>query len=446
MQEKLSNIVNIKKRFFRSINIGNDLNDPDTLHDYVITNLVEQTFSRIINGLVEHKGNKAWTITGPYGTGKSAFSLYLSKALSGKIKCNLNTFNDLSNQHLNAFPILVTGYRTFVTECIINGIIESIIKIKDTDSLAEIVSELKLMQNRILKGHLPNSRAVIRLVDKLNIRLNKSKLKTNGIILILDELGKVLEYSSIQQHKNDLYLLQEIAEYSARNNNPYLLFIGILHQPFEYYQTQLLITTSNEWAKIQGRFEDIQFHESPEELVRLLASAIDFKPPQNASTQLKSALNTLSEKAYSLGIRVGNFPLIEFKGVVKRSYPLHPSVLVLMPYIFKRFSQNERSLFSYLTSNEPFSFREFISISQINENIPFIRLPDLYDYFRANLGSGFSRIPQAQVLMEAADIIESVEDLSTIEIQLIKTISILQLLDAIINIKASQDVLLFMLN
>ena len=46
--------------------------------------------------------------------------------------------------------------------------------------------------------------------------------------------------------------------------------------------------------------------------------------------------------------------------------------------LFGRFGQNERSLFSFLLSEEPFSLREFCSQPAAAES--FYRLHHLYDY------------------------------------------------------------------
>ncbi|HPD41381.1 MAG TPA: hypothetical protein PLD43_07460, partial [Anaerolineae bacterium] len=62
-------------------------------------------------------------------------------------------------------------------------------------------------------------------------------------------------------------------------------------------------------------------------------------------------------------------------------YPLHPTTFVALPYFFRRLGQNERSIFTYMTSQEPFGFQEFLAQNELGT---FIRLPDLFDYLSAN--------------------------------------------------------------
>ena len=57
-----------------------------------------------------------------------------------------------------------------------------------------------------------------------------------------------------------------------KQGNP--LFFGILHQPFEEYANSLGRTIQEEWAKIQGRYEDIPFSINFEETVHLIAKVL----------------------------------------------------------------------------------------------------------------------------------------------------------------------------
>ena len=49
----------------------------------------------------------------------------------------------------------------------------------------------------------------------------------------------------------------------------------MLHQKLEYYAQNLNIEIKNEWKKIQGRFEEIPFIESTEQMIRILGEAIN---------------------------------------------------------------------------------------------------------------------------------------------------------------------------
>src|SRR2546425_536667 len=67
-----------------------------------------------------------------------------------------------------------------------------------------------------------------------------------------------------------------------------------------------------------------------------------------------------------------------------RLYPLHPTVLPVLIRVFRRFGQNERSLFSFLLSNEPFGLQAFSQRPRAEGEL--YRLHHFYDYVRSNFG------------------------------------------------------------
>ena len=94
-----------------------------------------------------------------------------------------------------------------------------------------------------------------------------------GILLIVDELGKFLEYGATNPEQGDVFVLQELAEAATRSKRPFL-FVTILHQALDRYAEHMSRGRRAEWAKVQGRFEDVAFEERTEQLLRLLAHAI----------------------------------------------------------------------------------------------------------------------------------------------------------------------------
>ena len=46
---------------------------------YVLTVTARETLRRVIAALEDESTSKAWTLTGPYGSGKSAFALFHRK-------------------------------------------------------------------------------------------------------------------------------------------------------------------------------------------------------------------------------------------------------------------------------------------------------------------------------------------------------------------------------
>jgi hypothetical protein len=75
----------------------------------------------------------------------------------------------------------------------------------------------------------------------------------------LDELGKILEYAALFPERQDIFLMQRLAEMAARSGNTPLFVVGLLHQGFSAYADHLSQTAQREWEKVAGRFDEIVF-------------------------------------------------------------------------------------------------------------------------------------------------------------------------------------------
>ena len=77
----LSDIFQVKGRFRRSVHLERDFYTENTLDGYVLTVTAREMLSRVVSTLENETTSKAWSITGPYGSGKSAFALFAAKLL-----------------------------------------------------------------------------------------------------------------------------------------------------------------------------------------------------------------------------------------------------------------------------------------------------------------------------------------------------------------------------
>ena len=109
-------------------------------------------------------------------------------------------------------------------------------------------------------------------------------------------------------------------------------------------------------------------------------------------------------------------------------FPLDPLVLPVLVRIFQRFGQNERSLFSFLCSYEPFGLRAF-SNSPLNSTCAFFRLADFYDYVRTNFGHRLAVASYRTHWNVIESVIETRSGDNFFELQVLKTIGVLNLLD-----------------
>ena len=98
---------------------------------------------------------------------------------------------------------------------------------------------------------------------------------SSGLLLVLDELGKFLEYASLHPERDDVYVLQRLAEAAARSGDRPLFVIGLLHQGFDAYAEPLPTASRLEWEKVAGRYEEITFDQPLAHVAALAAGALN---------------------------------------------------------------------------------------------------------------------------------------------------------------------------
>ena len=452
---KLSECIEIRRRFLRSVNLEKDYEAGGQNGDYIVTPTARHILGRISEGLSTESTYRAWTVTGPYGVGKSAFAVFLTRLLcqhgaegiaawkqlkqaDPALAKELATRGRGSKESNGLLPVLFTARRAPASVCLLEGVQSGLSLLKKTHTRT-LAGDVESLLKDVRKGHMIDSRRVASIVTSLAATAERAGY--SGLLLLIDELGKLFEFAARTPQKGDVFVLQEIAEQASRSGRVPILLLGFLHQSFEEYGQHLDGLTRKEWAKIHGRFEDIAFLEPPDQVIRMIASAIKWTPG-GLPSDLHRQVRQISKESARCGVCPPGMKKEEFEEVCVRSYPLHPVTLVALPFVFRRFAQNERSLFSYLSSLEPGGFQEFLRTHAMVSHTPtFLRLHHLFDYFTVNFGAGLFRQPQARRWMEAADVLERRENLSEVHVQLVKTIGVLGALGDFCHLSAQEPMI-----
>lgn len=433
--------IKVKRRYTRSVNLERDLEISDSVNGYIITPKIEDLINRFIDSITTPSAVRAWTITGAYGTGKSAFAHFLSAICSSRDEeIRKNAYKILKTLNINiqkvsrAIPergfikAIVTAQREPIANTLVRGLKYGSDKFyaNARGQKGQLRSRLDDLYNRALKGKPVPSELVIRLL------IDFGKFSKSGIIIVVDELGKNLEYCSQNQTTADLYLLQQIAELPSGDNSPRIFFLGLLHQAFYEYSHGLATTQRNEWMKIQGRFEDIPFAESPARLVHLIADAID----QDGLDSLKKRqINEWAKdwKDELSSLELGRMNISDIGHV----YPFHPLCALALPILCNKFSQNDRTLFTYLASDEPHSFKDFLKSVEFKDKLSTVKVHDLYDFFIESVSIATTSRSQNQRWIEIQSKISELSNLNGDHLKALKTIGILNLISNSGPLKAS---------
>jgi hypothetical protein len=408
-----------------------DFNDVASLRDYIVTPAMVAVFARILEGLRPWSGHRAWRITGDYGTGKSSFALALAHLLRDPDALPLAEMRRAIDQELKDYdldlapirlaPVLVTGAREPLVPSIARAVGQTLDRLRSRGRPSRVLDLLRSRAFSIADaGDAPQ---LLELLDSVSSYV--ARRGSSGVLLVLDELGKFLEYASLHQEREDVYILQRLAEAAARSGDHPLVVVGLLHQGFHAYAERLPSTARLEWEKVAGRYEEITFDQPLAHVAELASGALNIdvrRMPKDVAAAAPVVRLATSSTGWYGGSADYPAPL--------ELYPIHPTVLPVLVRFFARFGQHERSLFSFLLSSEPFGLQAFADRTPTPNN--WYRLSDFYDYVRAVFGHRLAGASYSSQWLRMAGTLDlaAAGDLQALELQVLKAVALLNVLDA----------------
>lgn len=324
--------------FTTSINI---IRDTDREFNYIPTPNAKQVVNQIVNDY--KRGIRSFNIVGTYGTGKSSF--------------------------LWAFEQSIRGLKRYYDPNFISDATYDFVKIIGSySSIEEIFADIFNVQ----PDRNPQENILSEVFNKYY-----SLGKGNKVLFIfIDEFGKFLEYASKNNPENELYFIQQLAEFC--NNPRYnIVLITAIHQNIESYAFGLSKIQQQEWTKVKGRFREITFNEPVEQLLFLASEYIDGNIEKDYSeTAINQCLKlTIATKAF-------NFNSDFLYEIASKLYPLDILSANVLTLSLQRYGQNERSLFSFLESLDHTGLTKFNK-----KDNPFFNLSNVFDYLSFNFYS-----------------------------------------------------------
>ena len=386
---------------------------------------------RLLSGLRSDSGQRAWRITGDYGSGKSSFALLFSHLLAGR-KSQLPShlrqvvdFRRLGISQPSLIPILVTGSLEPMSSALLRSLKRDLTAFAGLRKNSRIYEQIEDAIGIANKARLSDSAIANLIQDACGHIIDSGK--GSGILILLDELGKFLEYGALHPERQDVFLLQTLAEIASESLKKPIFVVGLLHQGFNAYAEHLSVPAQKEWEKVAARFDELIFNQPLEHTTLLIADALNIK-----TESLSKSISVVARYDMTALVKLGWYgagshrsQLVE---TAQRLYPLHPSTVPALLRLFTRFGQNERSLFSFLLSNEPFGLQAFAGRSVQAES--FYRIHHLYDYARYSFGSRFGKESFRTHWNHIDSMIESFSTEHELDVQILKTVGLLNLLDA----------------
>lgn len=437
IEDKLSNnIFKTHQRYLRSTHIEKDWEDPNALENYVLTPHAITSLQKIYHGLRESSSLRAWRITGDYGSGKSTFALLLANLLNKRVsgineeiqkKLDL-VLGDKKSEQPVLMPILITGSRAPLGYDILKSILAFL---ENIEAAVPFTAELATL---LQDDSAPKDNVVIGWVKKLHEYLVNNNY-AQGLLFVIDEAGKYLEFAASRPDQQDIYLLQSLAEIASRSGQYPIYIISVLHQGISSYAEHLSKNQQREWEKVAGRYEEIIWHYPSEQIVSLIANSLDTNPeavqPELLEASTDEMTATISLGWFGVGINRE-----ELVNLSPKIYPIHPTVIPILVKLFANFGQNERSLYSFLLGTESFGLQDFASRNGVSD---FYRLHNLFDYARSTFGAQLANLSYHWKAID--DAISSNANNYGEVTNLLKTVGIINLINSDAFI-ASRDILL----
>ena len=445
---KIRDFIDIDTVYTRSTNIERDSDSDEIVKAYIPTSRAVNTLHRISDTFDQENTPRSWSLIGPYGSGKSSFAVFLSHLMDNNEKSATRSAYDVLNRvdrelcdifrsHIEDtkgyLPILITGAPEPLGKRFLSGMLDATKKYWNT------LGRKPLIINKI-KDKLSQITITTAEIIELLEELQKAVQKTGtGIIVILDEFGKFLEYEARHYGANDIYLLQLLSELAVTNSKSNLFIFTLMHQGFEEYARGLSRTLRNEWSKIQGRFETVPFLESTEQTIHILSKAFINNLPKEEQETVHGRCQKIATVLSKEGALPGSLEPNKAADLFAKCYPLHPVSTILLPILCQKMAQNERTLFSYLGSRETFGFKD--CLNNLESTDEWILPWQIYEYFIQNQPGVITDPIAHRRWAEVVTAVERLGDEPSKDIQMLKTIGLLNIIGAQAGFKASERII-----
>ncbi|WP_422124321.1 hypothetical protein DHX103_05745 [Planococcus sp. X10-3] len=433
-------ITKNKKTFSTSVNLKFDIGNKEFVQRYLPTPSHAELLKGIIGGFLGEKNNNAHIMIGPYGSGKSLAATILADIFSNKIRESdfdklilkfkdvdqeiYNKLTDAKNSDSYFIPVVLSGNEGPFSRTIINSIVKSV---KNAGYEINVPGEVEEIQKTLMNWELEfpktlnifkrllkdqgftlarwlkelennNEREIewfketysnlsagakfqvdyeANFLEKISYITNQLKEKNLRFFIAYDEFGRFLQSLEISQVYKTMQDLQDLAEAANRSDNTLQLLL-ISHKNMSHYMLGHNEEFKAEFQRIEKRFKTYFVESDKATFYRIAQEFTKNIQEEHLLLNLEAADSKWILKKYNLFSEL-NHQETE-KLIVEGSYPLHPLALFLLPRLSSTFGQNERTLFTFLESDETGGLNNFINKRKDGMYFPHM----LFDYFFQN--------------------------------------------------------------
>lgn len=478
----LNEKITLVKGFQTSVNIAYDLHNDRKIQNFIPTMSSIEVIDDILQSVSTNTSHRARFLVGAYGRGKSHIVLVMLSLLFRKEKelfnqllkkiesTNISLYEHLLqylNSDKNLLPVIVSGNSASLTQSFLNALQQTLrnegledimpttnfLAVENTVSkwkkeypetykkFSEILNEdigsflisikefdvsayekFKSVYPQLTSGSEFNPFIgfdVIELYEKvLDALICKG---FSGIYIVYDEFSKYLEASISTASVSDTKLLQDFAERCDRSGDKQMHLMLISHKDISnYIDNSLAKEKVDGWRGVSGRFLQMDLHNNFSQMYEIISTVIkkDITFWHSYTNKNKPLFTTLQEQALAMGVLEKENTKLAIEGC----YPLHFLSTFILPRLSEKVAQNERTLFTFLSSKQKHTLNSFLD-NVDEKDFPLLTPDYLYNYFEPLFKKEHYSSEIAKIYKLTNKVIQKVE-LNSLGVKIIKTIAL----------------------
>ena len=492
----------VEKGYQTSINIAYDLHNVSKVKSFIPTmSFIDVIEDVMLSTSVSDRG-RARILIGAYGKGKSHIVLVLMSLLFKKDKALFEALLDkikeqnpklyvFINNYINSgkklLPIIISGTSTSITQSFLSALQtalknENLLNLMPETNFKAAVNAIELWENHYpdtynkFKSELnvPISDFIVSLKEyNVNAyeKFNKlypgltsgsafnpflgfdvvelyvkvvDKLKDegfDGVYIIYDEFSKYLESSITNTTISDIKLLQDFAEKCDRSGDKQMHLMLISHKDIaNYIDKNLPKDKVDGWRGVSGRFRHLNLHNNFSQMYEIISAVIkkDSYFWADFCRKNEAYFKNLTERFIANGIFDKNDDT-SAQTAVKGCYPLHPVSTFILPRLSEKVAQNERTLFTFLSSDNKNTLTAFLENAK--GDLPMLTPDYVYDYFEPLLRKEPYTSEIYKQYETTSKVLQKLDEKS-LSAKIIKTISLIYIIEQFEKLAPIKDMII----
>ena len=495
----MSDMISVATGFQSSVNIAYDINDDKKLKNYIPTKSALQLLEAILLSTGKDSTDRARILIGAYGKGKShivlmVLSLLMKKDISlfeklipviKKEKPELyqvvRNYYDSGDKIL---PVVINGSSNSLTQAFLLALqrtldenelmdimpetnyqaaINTIIRWKEKfeTTFNQFVQKIDTSPDEFIKrledydpsayemfeemyplltaGSIFNPFIGFDVVDLYEEVVKALKTKGyTGIYVVYDEFSKYLENHITDATKSDTKMLQDFAEKCGRSGKEQLHLMLISHKEITSYIDRASKAMIDGWRGVSERFHHVYLNDNFSQTYEVIAAAIE-----KDQILWKKFLDANISRFESMKSIYADHPIFAdvygegIEEIIFDCYPLHPVSTFILPRLSERVAQNERTLFTFISSSGDATLSSFLKKNDMNEF--HLVTPELiYDYFEPLLKQEVYSGNLHKYYILTSSILRKIEP-DSLEAKIVKTIALIYILEQFEKLRPTVD-------